>query len=135
MIIICIIVPCSIQGAIRLQGGTNTSGRVEICNNGAWGTVCDDFWSAANTQVACRQLGLPVARKTDYISPFLSSLTPAGATALTSGFTNGVGQIWLDDVQCVGTESRLIDCPARPLGQHSCSHSEDAGISCPPIGA
>ena len=57
-----------------------------------------------------------------------------GAGALTSGFTNSYsGQIWLDDVYCVGNESRLIDCPARPLGVYSCSHNEDAGVSCPPI--
>ena len=53
-----------------------------------------------------------------------------GAVALTSGFTNGAGVIWLDDVQCRGTETRLIDCPARPLGQHNCAHSEDAGVRC-----
>ena len=61
----CIIVPCSTQGAIRLQGGTNTSGRVEICNNGIWGTVCDNFWGIADAQVACRQLGLPLTGKID----------------------------------------------------------------------
>jgi hypothetical protein len=46
------------QGAIRLQGGTATQGRVEICNNNVWGTVCDDFWGTPDAQVACRQLGL-----------------------------------------------------------------------------
>ena len=56
-----------------------------------------------------------------------------GATALTRGFTNGVGQIWLDDVQCVGNESRLIDCRTSPVGVHACFHIEDAGVSCPPI--
>jgi deleted-in-malignant-brain-tumors protein 1 len=48
--------PCSPQGAIRLRGGTSTSGRVEICNN-QWGTVCDDFWGTTDAQVACTQLG------------------------------------------------------------------------------
>ena len=55
-----------------------------------------------------------------------------GAVALTTGFTNGVGQIWLDNVQCRGTETRLIDCPALPLGTHNCAHIEDAGVRCIP---
>ncbi len=54
-----------------------------------------------------------------------------GAVALTTGFTNGAGQIWLDDVQCRGTETRLIDCPYRGLGTHNCVHTEDAGVMCP----
>ena len=49
--------PCT-NGDIRLRGGTNQyEGRVEICNNSAWGTVCDDSWSTFDARVACRQLG------------------------------------------------------------------------------
>ena len=53
-----------------------------------------------------------------------------GAVALTSGFTNGVGVIWLDNVQCRGTESTLVSCPHLPLGTHNCNHAEDAGVRC-----
>ncbi len=53
-----------------------------------------------------------------------------GAVALTTGFTNGADRIWLDNVQCVGTETRLIDCPANPLGTQNCGHIEDAGVRC-----
>ena len=47
------------QGAIRLQGETDNSGRVEVCYNNVWGTVCDDSWDTTNAQVACRHLGFP----------------------------------------------------------------------------
>ena len=51
------ITPSCSQGDIRLQGGNNTFGRVEICNDNVWGTVCDDSWGQVDAQVACRQLG------------------------------------------------------------------------------
>jgi len=55
-----ILIAC--YGDLRLVRGslTNasfTSGRLEIYINGQWGTVCDDFWDSANSDVACRQLG------------------------------------------------------------------------------
>lgn len=51
------------EGAIRLQGGQTTYGRVELCLNGNWGTICDNRWDNVDAGVACRHLGFNAAGK------------------------------------------------------------------------
>ena len=46
------------EGELRLTGGSSpTEGRVEVCIEGMWGTVCDSSWAAKDAEVACRQAG------------------------------------------------------------------------------
>ena len=43
---------------MRLQDGTHTSnGRVEVCQDGIWGSVCSSGWDVKDARVVCRQLG------------------------------------------------------------------------------
>jgi len=105
---------CSTEGDIRLVGGTNdNSGRVEVCHNNEWGTVCSDSWSINDGIVACRQLGFATL----------------GFSTITT-FGPGIGQIWLDYLRCTGSEARLIDCSHNGFGVHNCNHGQDAGLIC-----
>ncbi len=39
-------------------------------------------------------------------------------------------RIWLDELRCLGTESRLINCPANAIGIANCGHSQDVALIC-----
>ena len=46
------------QGDIRLVAGSAANeGRVEVCNNNMWGSVCDQGWDINDARVACRHAG------------------------------------------------------------------------------
>ncbi len=108
--------PC-VNGTIRLVNGAGDfEGRVEICLNGGWGTVCDDEWDNAEAQVVCKQLGF---------SNYQDSVPIRGAY-----FGAGFVPIHLDGLNCVGNESQLSDCEHNGLGNHNCLHFEDASVLC-----
>ena len=58
MFLCSIVLTSCTNGAVRLMNGsTSDEGRVEVCVNGEWGTVCDSGWDRKEAEVVCRQLG------------------------------------------------------------------------------
>ena len=54
-----------------------------------------------------------------------------GVEALRGGtFGQGTGRIWLDNVECTGSERVLMNCNASSSGINSCTHTHDAGVRC-----
>ncbi|KAM4570568.1 scavenger receptor cysteine-rich domain-containing protein DMBT1-like [Fundulus diaphanus] len=98
----------------RLTGPTRCSGTVEVYYDGSWGTVCDDAWDMNEAAVLCRQLGC---------GPALGAPTMAH-------FGVGTGQIWLDEMDCSGSENSLSECSNPGFGIHDCEHSDDASAIC-----
>nr|QZR93779.1 macrophage receptor with collagenous structure [Paralichthys olivaceus] len=95
---------------VRLVPG-RSRGRVEVRNNGLWGTLCDDSFDTVDGSVICKMLGFQSAISTYTASP-------------------GSGNIWLDELRCLGTESDIFDCPHNGIGVNNCQHNEDAGVHC-----
>ena len=104
--------------AVRLSGSYNSrSGRVEIYDpKFGWGTVCDNSWDIYDGDVVCRVMGFPGAKQ----------------VRIQAYYGEGSGQILLDDVNCKGHESHLLDCDHNGISGHDCDHSKDAGVECKP---
>ncbi|CAI9166177.1 unnamed protein product [Rangifer tarandus platyrhynchus] len=107
-------VRCSGEQLRLVDGGGPCAGRVEILDQGSWGTICDDGWDLDDAHVVCRRLGCGEA---------------LNATR-SAHFGAGSGRIWLDDLNCTGKESQVWRCPSRGWGRHDCRHKEDAGVVC-----
>ena len=57
------------DGDLRLvDGRSQYEGRVEVCQEGLWGFVCDDLWTEASGIVACRQAGINATGKHALVS-------------------------------------------------------------------
>ncbi|CAH1252500.1 CD163 [Branchiostoma lanceolatum] len=156
---------------IRLVNGSDIfEGRVEVFHEGVWGTVCDDTWDMHDVTVVCRQLsmGNAVAAYSggrfgagqgpiwlddveclgqerrlvvDIVDDVIVSMTAEAGSVrarapsgwmIGGRFGAGQGPIWLDDVECLGQERTLLECPKHSagLGHGDCQHTEDAAVRC-----
>ena len=53
-----------------------------------------------------------------------------GTARMRAFFGQGTGPLYLDNVQCLGTEEHILDCPSSASGLRFCAHFEDAGVQC-----
>ncbi|XP_071963894.1 uncharacterized protein [Antedon mediterranea] len=107
---------------MRLTGPQPHEGRVEIWTtigrNSEWTTICGNGWDMRDANVTCRELGYMEAEE---------------AFANSDMFGEGTGVIFLNDVDCQGTESSLAYCRNTNWVEQNCTHRRDAGVRCRPL--
>ena len=101
-----------------VNGGSNKSGRVEVCRRGCWGTVCDDGWDSYDATVACRELGINTDRAIPTRGAYFGAGTdmPIHLSGARCEMSVNTMQLW----NCSGDKSGLGDC----------KHGQDAGVIC-----
>ena len=128
------------NGDVRLQGNTILGrGRVEVCLNNVWGTICDDSWNSADARVVCNQLGFSRFGKLSFcchnslfygqiVTLFLLNNIKGALSYCCASNGQGSGPIHMTNVRCIGNESSLTDCPHTT--SNNCHHGEDASVQC-----
>ena len=126
--------PCD-EGSVRLAGGTaNKNGRVEVCYNGVWGTVCESGWSLSDAIVVCKQLGLTREGRLELSLSMEMNHSPIGVIARpvtnSSIFGQGNLPVVYSDVSCAGWESHLLECSRKHHSTFECTSRNAAGVIC-----
>ncbi len=124
------------DGDLRLvDGRARYEGRVEVCQEGLWGSVCDDNWlPRENSIVVCRQAGINTykGKNAGMLMSMYVDYFSLGVLFGTFGAVSG--PIHLSSVFCIGTEASLFDCFHfnNHLENIFCYPSEPVGVICIP---
>ena len=100
---------------LRLTGGSDKHGILEILYYEVWGYICHSYFSFNSANVACKRLGFPGAESVQ--DPRYYSTAPS--------------TLWLSRVQCFGNETGLEQCSHLGFGNpESCGKQDFVGVSC-----
>eukprot|EP00892_Ulva_mutabilis_P001727 jgi/Ulvmu1/11555/UM078_0048.1 len=119
------------DGAVRLSRGEAGPdfeyGRLEVFLNGLWGDICSEAqFTPASAAVACRLLGYEGGSPLLFEVPYVFATFGVGVYEHT--VLPEARPVALADVDCVGNEASLLDCPSRTGRAARCVNSTDATI-------
>lgn len=111
-------------GSTRLQlwsavpgNSASLEGQLRVDYRGTWWSVCDDGWTATNTDVVCGELGL--GRGIAFFPRY--GLLKPNLPSIPIGF---------DDVDCSADDRSFFLCNRSDFGRHDCEDFESVGLLC-----
>ncbi|XP_019848942.1 PREDICTED: deleted in malignant brain tumors 1 protein-like [Amphimedon queenslandica] len=104
------------DGSVHLVNGSiYQEGRVEVCVDGVWGSVCSSGWDTNDAKVICKQLGY---------------LDSEPVVSLNGKYGVGDGPIYFSDLSCQGWEHTFTICSKSSYLHFTCSNIAIAGALC-----
>ncbi|KAJ8956326.1 hypothetical protein NQ318_015064, partial [Aromia moschata] len=106
--------------SVKLAGTKVPSeGRLVIKAFGKTGYVCDDKFGIEDANVVCRELGFS-----------LGAAEFKGGSYYAKDLRENRTLYMMDDLECHGNETTLLDCNFSGWGVHNCLNGEIAGVLC-----
>ena len=123
--------PC-IDDTVRLSGSTvKYAGRVEICIETRWTSLCDQSWDFKDAQVVCRELGYsPFGIATATLCSGIKLFYCTGAVPTYNCYTKDQLSFGITDINCTGLEEHLVNCSHSNAVLYNCNSCDDAGVVC-----
>ena len=129
-IIFLLAVDC-VHGALRLAGSSvSHQGRVEVCQNNTWKTICSNFWGINETMVICRQLGYSANggfMNMHNISSIIIMLFFLDSRVVSYSLRDST-PIHMYSFSCTGEEKSILNCSKTNSNSQICYRS--AGVVC-----
>ena len=123
-----------VELAIRGDGSVK-EGRVEICINGLWSSVCDNGWDSLDAKVVCRQMNLTSDCELEKRCGYYSYTNCTSADARAFYRNQDIFFLYVRrtlhynaKIQCTGSETHLVNCSS---GYHTSTCSRGVGVICP----
>ncbi|XP_043538437.1 scavenger receptor cysteine-rich type 1 protein M130-like [Chiloscyllium plagiosum] len=107
---------CSEHKEVRLANGKHRcQGRIEVFDNGTWGTVCLENPDGRSAERICEDFDCGDLLSIDFDA---------------QSFGKGTGPVWLGGLECLSHRSAVRQCQADPWGRCSSGQLENAGVFC-----
>ncbi|XP_066252034.1 uncharacterized protein [Euwallacea similis] len=105
---------------VKLAGGHQPhEGRIEVTVFEKTGYICDDQFEITDANVLCKELGFP-----------LGALEVKGNSHYAKHLKENHTLYMMDDIECFGNETSIMQCNFAGWGIHNCADNEIAGVVC-----